>query len=431
MIAHPKTWRIKSLEELADVQTGLAKGKTGLEDPVTVPYLRVANVQDGFLDLSEVKNIQVGRGEMDRYRLRQNDVLLTEGGDLDKLGRGVVWHGQIELCLHQNHVFVVRTRSELLRPQFLALLTASPYGRRYFLGCAKRTTNLASINATQLKQFPVLLPSVSEQDAMASLLGAWNAVADALNARLEAGRSRRLGLIQQLLTGQTRFKEFEGQAWQNLALGEILTFEPRVVTKPKGAFLAAGIRSHGKGVFLKPDFEGDDIALDELFQLRTDDLVVNITFAWEGAVAIVPPEADGALVSHRFPTFTFKRGVSFPGYFRHVIRRKRFVHELGLVSPGGAGRNRVLSKSDFLRIRVELPSFEEQQRIAAVLDASDREIELLQKQLGALKEQKRGLMHNLLTGEVRVKGEGRRQKPESGVQNGRQRVHGRENEAEL
>jgi type I restriction enzyme S subunit len=178
------------------------------------------------------------------------------------------------------------------------------------------------------------------------------------------------------------------------------------VTKPKGAFLAAGIRSHGKGVFLKPDFEAEDIALDELFQLRTNDLVLNITFAWEGAVAIVPPGADGALVSHRFPTFTFKRGVSFPGYFRHVIRQKRFVHELGLVSPGGAGRNRVMSKSDFLRIRVELPSFREQQRIAAVLDTSDREIELLQKQLDALKEQKRGLMQKLLTGEVRVKVKG-------------------------
>jgi type I restriction enzyme, S subunit len=79
------------------------------------------------------------------------------------------------------------------------------------------------------------------------------------------------------------------------------------------------------------------------------------------------------------------------------------VHELGLVSPGGAGRNRVLSKGDFLRIKVELPSLEEQQRIAGVLETCDREIELLEKQLAALREQKRGLMQKLLTGEVRVK----------------------------
>ncbi len=171
MIAHPKAWRVRSLEEVAEVQTGLAKGKSDVKDPVILPYLRVANVQDGFLDLSEVKTIRVAREEIDRYRLRANDVLLT------KLGRGFIWHGQIDPCLHQNHVFVVRPKAEALRPEFLTLLTASPYGRRYFLGCAKRTTNLASINSTQLKQFPVLLPPVEEQDALASLsvcgIGGW------------------------------------------------------------------------------------------------------------------------------------------------------------------------------------------------------------------------------------------------------------------
>ncbi len=209
--------------------------------------------------------------------------------------------------------------------------------------------------------------------------------------------------MQQLLTAKMRFKEFKTQRWQSMTLGDVVTHKPREITKPNGAFLAAGIRSHGKGVFLKPDFEAKDIALDELFQLRTNDLVVNITFGWEGAVAIVPPEADGALVSHRFPTFTFKPGISSPGYFRHVIRQKWFIHEMGLASPGGAGRNRLLSKSDFLRIPVEMPSIEEQQRIADVLNACDREINLLERQLAALKEQKRGLMQKLLTGEVRVK----------------------------
>ena len=137
--------------------------------------------------------------------------------------------------------------------------------------------------------------------------------------------------------------------------------------------------------------------------LRTDDLVANITFGWEGAAAIVPPEANGALVSHRFPTFTFQPGISIPGYLRHVIKQKRFVHEMGLASPGGAGRNRVLSKTNFLKIPINLPPLAEQERIAAVLDTCDQEIELLQKQLEALKKQKRGLMQKLLTGEVRVR----------------------------
>src|SRR5690606_4567437 len=96
------------LHEVAEVRTGLAKGKANLKDPVELPYLRVANVQDGHIDLTQVKFILVERSQIERYSLRTGDILMTEGGDFDKLGRGDVWQGQIPVCLHQNHVFAVR-----------------------------------------------------------------------------------------------------------------------------------------------------------------------------------------------------------------------------------------------------------------------------------------------------------------------------------
>jgi type I restriction enzyme S subunit len=260
-----------------------------------------------------------------------------------------------------------------------------------------------NINSEEYRGVIVPLPDRGEQVVLRSLLELWDKKALLCERLIAAKAERKLGLVQGLIGGEMRFKEFQKETWRKLHLGDVLSYESRITKKPGGSFLAAGVRSHGKGVFLKPDFDADDIALDELFELRTGDLVVNITFGWEGAAAIVPPEADGALVSHRFPTFTFKPGVSSPGYFRHVIKQKRFVHEMGLASPGGAGRNRVMSKTDFLHIPVELPSFKEQERIAGVLNTGDQEIELLQKQLEALKEQKRGLMQKLLTGEVRVK----------------------------
>jgi type I restriction enzyme S subunit len=272
------------------------------------------------------------------------------------------------------------------------------------LQLATKAVAQANINPTALQgMFRLPLPSKSEQTEIADRLSCWDDAIHSLKSFLASKIERRRGLMQQLLTGQTRFSEFKAERWSKMHLGDVVTYQPRTVVKPKGSFLAAGIRSHGKGVFLKRDFEAEDIALDELFVIRTDDLVVNITFGWEGAAAIVPPEADGALVSHRFPTFTFKPGVSFPGYFRHVIKQRRFVHEMGLASPGGAGRNRVLSKTEFLHIPIALPSLAEQEQIAAVLNNCDREIELLQKQLAALKEQKRGLMQKLLTGEIRVR----------------------------
>src|SRR3546814_17828054 len=94
------------------VQTGIAKGKAINGAAITLPYLRVANVQDGHVDLSVIKTITLKPSEVDRYSLRKGDVLFTEGGDFDKLGRGTVWNGEIKPCLHQNHVFAVRPNTE-------------------------------------------------------------------------------------------------------------------------------------------------------------------------------------------------------------------------------------------------------------------------------------------------------------------------------
>ena len=121
------------LENCAVVQTGAAKGrKFGGAEVVQVPYLRVANVQDGYLDLAEMKTISIRRSELDRYRLQQGDVLMTEGGDFDKLGRGFVWRGQLKLCVHQNHVFAVRTDRNRLLPDFFTYEAQSDYGRGLF-----------------------------------------------------------------------------------------------------------------------------------------------------------------------------------------------------------------------------------------------------------------------------------------------------------
>jgi type I restriction enzyme S subunit len=121
----PVSWEVVRLAKCAYIQTGTTKGrrfKDG-EPTIEVPYLRVANVQDGYLDLSEIKNIKIRASEYDRYRLQAGDVLMTEGGDADKLGRGFIWNNEIGGCVHQNHVFAVRVNKDLLTPEFLSYQT--------------------------------------------------------------------------------------------------------------------------------------------------------------------------------------------------------------------------------------------------------------------------------------------------------------------
>ena len=127
-----------------------------------VPYLRVANVQRGFLDLSEIKEIEAPEADIKELRLMPNDILFNEGGDRDKLGRGWVWEGQISECIHQNHVFRARLYSADVSPKLISWWGNS-FGQTYFLREGKQTTNLASVNLTKLSEFPVPIPPSAEQ----------------------------------------------------------------------------------------------------------------------------------------------------------------------------------------------------------------------------------------------------------------------------
>lgn len=152
------------LGDVADIVSGVTKGRVLAGRPTrSVPYLAVSNVQDRSLDLSTVKTIVATEDEITKYKLEKDDLLLTEGGDPDKLGRGTLWASELPLCIHQNHVFRVRLRSAELRPLFLNWLVGSSRGKRYFFKSAKQTTGIASINMTQLKAFPLLLPPVQLQ----------------------------------------------------------------------------------------------------------------------------------------------------------------------------------------------------------------------------------------------------------------------------
>ncbi|WP_213243348.1 MULTISPECIES: restriction endonuclease subunit S [Gordonia] len=151
------------LEDVAIVSSGITKGRKTSEATNLTPYLAVANVQAGHLKMDAVKEIPATVAEIQRYALQDGDLVLTEGGDPDKLGRGTVWRSQLPLCLHQNHIFRVRPDVRLVLPDYLAASLASPELKSYFLRSAKQTTGIASINMTQLRAAPVPIPSMSQQ----------------------------------------------------------------------------------------------------------------------------------------------------------------------------------------------------------------------------------------------------------------------------
>jgi type I restriction enzyme, S subunit len=176
--------------------------------PIERPYLRVGNVQDGHLDLADVSVIELPASLAAGVELRTDDVLMTEGGDLDKLGRGYLWKGEIPGCLHQNHIFAVRCFRHKLEPMFLAYVTAAKYERDYFEATGKKTTNLACTNATKVGEFPISLPPLTEQVAICAYLDEKLAEVKHIVAGIESQiatlTAYRKSLIHECVTGQRR-----------------------------------------------------------------------------------------------------------------------------------------------------------------------------------------------------------------------------------
>ncbi|RHT46204.1 restriction endonuclease subunit S [Blautia sp. AM29-29] len=165
MYLNSKGWPEAKLESMADVVSGITKGrKTKAEDLTEVPYMAVSNVKDGYIDWTTVKTIEATQQEIEQYRLLADDVLMTEGGDPDKVGRGAIIKEPLENCIHQNHIFRVRLDESMILPEFFAEYLQHQRSKRYFLGCAKQTTGIASINMTQLRALPVLMPPLPKQE---------------------------------------------------------------------------------------------------------------------------------------------------------------------------------------------------------------------------------------------------------------------------
>ena len=203
----PDSWVWASLDMLGEIVSGVAKGTKRDPDAVVreVPYLRVANVQRGFLDLSEVKTILATAKDIADLTLRNGDVLFNEGGDRDKLGRGWVWRDAVANCIHQNHVFRMRPFLPETLPELVSH-HGNTFGKQWFQSVGKQTTNLASINMGMLKSFPVpVAPPLEHKvvlDRLIQQLEALDEQEKSVEIGLKRAAAQRKNILQAAFSGQ-------------------------------------------------------------------------------------------------------------------------------------------------------------------------------------------------------------------------------------
>lgn len=401
----PSDWEVMELGEIIEYKKGFAF-KTEDYQELGVRIIRVSDTNaDGiktngnvFLENSKAKLFL-------EWELKQNDIIIQTVGSRPPMydsmvGKTILVNKEFEGSLLNQNAVRIRVKNGNNIFLYAHLKT-----KRYFdfiETLVRGNANQVSITLDDLFQFRLPLPPLPEQKAIAHILSLMDSTINKNNLLITKKEMQKKWLMQNLLTGKKRLKGFGKTKWKIQPLENLIKSIVREVDKPNELYLGIRLRSHGKGTFLKYDEQPEKNSMDKFYVVRPNDLIVNITFAWEQAIAIVRPEDDGALASHRFPTYTFIKDKGHPDFFRFYILQPRMKYMLQLISPGGAGRNRVMSKSDFIKLDFSLPEYKEQTAIAKVLQATDKEIQLLKSKTEKLREQKKGMMQVLLTGKKRV-----------------------------
>jgi type I restriction enzyme S subunit len=296
---------------------------------------------------------------------------------------------------------------QLLDPQYgLHLLVGN--SDKILRTCLKDGTTVESLELDEIKGFDVIIPPLEEQRRIAEILDTADKEFQLLDCILQKTVARRQALMQQVLTGKTRFVEFKGVRWRKVQIGELLEPRNRYEEWDDGRlYRLAGVRRKGGGLFFRDELPGTRIKVKVCKKIKAGDFLISRRQMTYGGMAMVPPEFGGFDVNDEYEVLVVRDSADFDMRFFDYLSETPELKYAALVASNGFFAERLrlnLDLDQFLSHRISVPPCrEELQQIVALLDAATGEIVLLEKQLAALKEQKRGLMQKLLTGEVRVK----------------------------
>jgi restriction endonuclease S subunit len=437
----PRGWAWKALGEIAEVIGGVTKdGKreTG-KDLVEVPYLRVANVQRGRIDISRIASIRVPIKKAEKLALMPGDVLLNEGGDRDKLGRGWVWDGQIPRCIHQNHVFRARIRNDALHPRLLAWY-ANEVAHQWFESNGRQSVNLASISLSKIRTFPVPIPPLDEQRRIVEILEDHLSRLDVAARELQRGADK-LGVLLNVI----RFAAFRcgdategqmsrldlltirecacspgmkrgrpapvppavqevpwGDRWPTLSLEEVTDPQRTIsygILKP-GPNLPGGV-PYVRVVNMRGDVI-DTLGLHRTTRdiaeaygraaLEPEDVLVSIRGTY-GRVAVVPESLRGANITQDTARIACLQHV-LPEFVAEFLRSPFAQAHMKSVARGVAVKG--VNIGDLRGLPIPVPNIGEQRRIVDRIRAAVDEVERIQAAINAARQRGCSLRRALL-----------------------------------
>ncbi|MDD5140548.1 MAG: restriction endonuclease subunit S [Verrucomicrobiales bacterium] len=381
-----------------------------------IPVIKMGNLGRGRIQLATVERMPEGADYFSDDVLKRGDILFNTRNTLDLVGKVAMWREELPRAVFNSNILRIDfDESRGFTKGFGNLILNSRRAIMQLRAIATGTTSVAAIYWRDAQHIRLLRPPLEEQEKISSIIESWNNAILKLESFVAAKVERKRGLMQQLVTGQTRFKEFVRSDkkvktrfgnfpadWSQVHMGDIADEagkkngggrELPVLSCTKYRGLVNSLEYFGKRIF------SEDTSTYRI--VERGDFAYATNHIEEGSIGYQNLH-DAALISPMYTVFRTKPGVDHE-FFWKLIKTELYRHIFEVNTSGSIARRGALRWDEFALIKVFLPTVPEQKRIAAVLNTCDEEIKLLEKQLEALKEQKRGLMQKLLTGEVRVK----------------------------
>ena len=406
----PNNWELVKLGSvIKELKSGLSRKLSAYD--IGLPVIRSNNIIDHKVDFTDIRYWYIDDPQganTDNYILRDDDVLVNFINSISQIGKCAKHKNALgRNTIYTTNIMRLRLNNKILVNYFLAITQTQRY-KNFIFSITKPAVNQASFTTKDYRSFLISLPPLPEQKKIAEILGTWDEGIEKVVRLIAAKQKLKKGLMQQLLTGKKRFKEFKGQKWEEVKLGKYVKLQGGYAFKSE-EFQESGIpiirisNINGSGVNIDKDIVFYNIiSISDDFIVKCGDLLIAMSGATTGKVGRYLNNSE-VYLNQRVGKFVIRNQSKINlEYLSQLVFS--WIFRKGIASDLAAGAQPNISSRSVESIKIPITNdIKEQQRIASVLNTCDKEIGNLKQKLDALKKQKKGLMQKLLTGKIRVK----------------------------
>lgn len=398
LMIKPLEWKQKSLKEIiTSYDYGTSKNTN---DSMGYPVLRMGNMKDGKLDIEDLVYLELSEDEFNKFKLNKGDILFNRTNSADLVGKVSLFDLQGDyVCA--SYIVRFAINKDIIDSKYVSYYMNTKEVQRYIKTLSTKGVQQVNVNPTILSKYlAISFPEDNEeQKKIIQILSTWDKAIDLKNEILNKKNEQKQGISQRLLSGNLRLSGYSDN-WKTVLLNEVLTFPKKKPVENPERYKLLTVKLYAKGVEATDNIPNATENGRPYYLREPNEILIGRQNFHNGGIGIVPKELQGYVASNAISSLIPKYGdVMFYYYYLSNVYFYKKIDNL----VGGTGQKEI-SELGISKLKMTIPmNIEEQRAISGVIYCIDKEIELLQQEIEAFKEQKKGLMQLLLTGIVRVK----------------------------